>query len=153
MIAEQGRVPNRYTETMVYLNKNDRCSDFSGYLEHPAEGAVWRFDDMVTLIVLHEKIFGIANFPQPGYELRGMETKERAKEPMKEIWDMTVNKDDLPLEEKPTFIINVQYRQNASWQGTVKWVEGDIEKRFRSTLELIKLMDSVISGADSPWDN
>ena len=56
-------------------------------------------------------------------------------------------------EKKPTFIIKVQYRQNASWQGTIKWVEGNVEKGFRSTLELIKLMDRAIGTEDgTSWE-
>ena len=56
-------------------------------------------------------------------------------------------------EKKPTFIIKVQYRQNASWQGTIKWLEGNVEKGFRSTLELIKLMDSAIGTEDgASWE-
>lgn len=49
-------------------------------------------------------------------------------------------------EDKPTFIVKVQYRQNASWQGTVEWVEGGVSKRFRSALELIRLMDEAMGG-------
>ena len=42
-----------------------------------------------------------------------------------------------------TFIINVKCRQNHTWQGTVKWIEGQKEVPFRSALELIKLMEVV----------
>ena len=57
-------------------------------------------------------------------------------------------------QEKPTFIIRVQYRQNASWQGSVQWVEKGMKRNFRSTLELIKLMDEAISDGedDASWD-
>lgn len=149
MIAEQGRVPNKYSETVVYLDRGE-AHDFSGYLEHPAQQGVWRFDDVVTLIALHERIFSEADYPQPTYELRKLkETQNREKE-WSDLDSKMVNKDEVLRDEKPTFIINVQYRQNASWQGTVRWVEGDVEKRFRSMLELIKLMDSVVeSGGEA----
>ena len=39
----------------------------------------------------------------------------------------------------------MQYRQNATWQGTVVWTEKEETKRFRSALELLKLMDSAIA--------
>lgn len=147
MIAEQGRVPNRYSQTLVYLDKN-KDHEICGYLEHPAEDRLWRFDDTVTFIALHEMIFGQANYPQSSYELRAMDTRERGT---KDMADKTIEKKQAELNDKPTFIINVQYRQNTTWQGTIKWVEGDIEKRFRSTLELIKLMDSAVGGEDTPW--
>ena len=43
-----------------------------------------------------------------------------------------------------TFIINIVDRKNATWQGSVSWVEGKQEMRFRSALELLKLMDSAL---------
>ena len=44
-----------------------------------------------------------------------------------------------------TFRISVLFRQNASWQGTVLWVDRDMESQFRSALELIGLMDNALS--------
>ena len=46
--------------------------------------------------------------------------------------------------EKATFVVQVQFRQNASWQGTVTWAEQNETRHFRSTLELIKLMDEIL---------
>ena len=46
---------------------------------------------------------------------------------------------------KATFAIRVLFRQNASWQGSVTWVEGKREQSFRSVLELILLIDSALS--------
>lgn len=43
-----------------------------------------------------------------------------------------------------TFAVRVLFRQNASWQGTVRWLEGDKEEQFRSVLELVLLMDSAL---------
>ena len=45
-----------------------------------------------------------------------------------------------------TFHLKVLFRQNASWQGSVTWVEGHREESFRSVLELLLLMDSAVSG-------
>ena len=44
-----------------------------------------------------------------------------------------------------TFYLKVLFRQNASWQGTVKWVEAGQEESFRSVLELLLMMDSAAS--------
>ena len=46
--------------------------------------------------------------------------------------------------EKATFLIRILFRQNASWQGAVTWVEGNQEEYFRSVLELIVLMDHAL---------
>ena len=45
--------------------------------------------------------------------------------------------------KKATFVIQVQYRQNATWQGQVVWSEKNERKPVRSELELIKLIDSA----------
>lgn len=52
-----------------------------------------------------------------------------------------------------TFVINVKCRQNHTWQGTVKWIEGQKEVPFRSALELIKLIDSAIEVVDEEENN
>ena len=47
--------------------------------------------------------------------------------------------------EKATFAIRVLFRQNASWQGSVTWIEGKREQSFRSVLELILLLDGALN--------
>ncbi|MBP7349179.1 MAG: hypothetical protein KA965_10895 [Butyrivibrio sp.] len=46
--------------------------------------------------------------------------------------------------KESTFIVQVQYRQNATWQGQVVWAEENRKEHFRSALELIKLIDSAM---------
>ena len=43
-----------------------------------------------------------------------------------------------------SFLITIKNTQNATWQGVVSWVDEDKKQSFRSTLELIKLLDSAI---------
>ncbi len=43
-----------------------------------------------------------------------------------------------------TFAVRILFRQNASWQGSITWIEGKQEQAFRSVLELILLMSSVL---------
>jgi len=45
---------------------------------------------------------------------------------------------------KATFILRILFRQNASWQGSITWLEGRREQSFRSALELIFLIDSAV---------
>jgi hypothetical protein len=46
-----------------------------------------------------------------------------------------------------TFFVRIIFRQNASWQGSVLWLEGQREQRFRSALELIFLLDNALRSA------
>ena len=43
-----------------------------------------------------------------------------------------------------TFAVRILFRQNASWQGSVTWLEGRQEQSFRSALELIFLIGSAL---------
>lgn len=44
-----------------------------------------------------------------------------------------------------TFVISVLFRQNVTRQGTVRWLDRDRTQNFRSTLELIPLMEDALS--------
>ena len=48
------------------------------------------------------------------------------------------------LKKKQTFIIEVVDTQDSTWQGKVNWVNGKIEQAFRSVMELLRLVDSVV---------
>jgi hypothetical protein len=43
-----------------------------------------------------------------------------------------------------TFIVKVLFMQNATWQGTVQWIEGRQSRHYRSTNELLNLIDDAI---------
>ena len=43
-----------------------------------------------------------------------------------------------------TFSLMIQFRQNATWQGEVTWVEQKRSTSFRSVLELLRMMDDVL---------
>lgn len=49
-----------------------------------------------------------------------------------------------------TFSLRVLFRQNASWQGSVTWLEGQQERSFRSVLELAMLIDNALSYDSEP---
>ena len=42
-----------------------------------------------------------------------------------------------------TLRTRVMFRQNAEWQGNVKWMEADLSENFSSVLELMLLIDSI----------
>ena len=45
-----------------------------------------------------------------------------------------------------TFVIQVQYSQNSTWQGKILWVESKKTEYFRSGLEMLMLMESALKG-------
>jgi len=54
--------------------------------------------------------------------------------------------DEAPKEGKlATFAIRILFRQNASWQGSIVWLDNNQEQSFRSVLELILLFDNALT--------
>ena len=43
-----------------------------------------------------------------------------------------------------SFMIVIKDTQNASWQGTIEWLDPKKKKHFRSALEMIKLIDLAV---------
>lgn len=59
--------------------------------------------------------------------------------------EMAADTNIIPMqaETKATFVIDVKYRQHASWQGTITWAEKGETRRFRSVLEMLRLMSEA----------
>ena len=47
-------------------------------------------------------------------------------------------------EVEATFIVRVRFEQNATWHGSLSWIEQKKTQNFRSTLEMLKLMDEAL---------
>lgn len=97
-------------------------------------------DFIEKLLLLFERL----EFPQESFDLR--EFKQSSKNKKEKMVGRMENKIVEVNKADAKFIIHVKCRQNASWQGTIKWVDTNEEKQFRSVLELIKLMDQAVSG-------
>ncbi|MGI6097001.1 MAG: hypothetical protein ACOYBM_02655 [Dethiobacteria bacterium] len=49
-----------------------------------------------------------------------------------------------------TFMVRILFRQNASWQGELHWLEQDKKCSFRSLLELVTLIQAAVDEAKVP---
>ena len=49
------------------------------------------------------------------------------------------------MSKNETFIIEVHETENATWQGEIIWANEKRRQYFRSALELLRLMDSVLT--------
>ena len=45
---------------------------------------------------------------------------------------------------KGTFIVKVEHCERQSWQGEVVWADEEKKEKFRSSLELFKLIDEAV---------
>ena len=50
---------------------------------------------------------------------------------------------------KATFTIQIQFQQHSTWQGTITWAGGGKTQKFRSELEMMKLMMEAVSASES----
>jgi hypothetical protein len=117
----------------------DACDQgvISGRYVPPGQTESRPFHSLVQLIVETERCLDEANFPQ-SY------TAKRTFSPLPEFQVSGTGPGGSG--QLATFDIRLLFRQHASWQGTVSWVEGHSEESFRSVLELILLLDSALSG-------
>ncbi|MEG2038913.1 MAG: hypothetical protein RRZ73_04205 [Oscillospiraceae bacterium] len=149
-------------KTLVCVDDWER-SVFNGRIYNPFRKNVAKVNDIMEVAYLMEDLFNQLSFPQEYFKHRTFNSAKALPQQKKDLSKEVVRyMDDLDLEkqrgEKATFMIQVQYRQNATWQGTISWVERKESQHFRSTLELIKLMDNAMesmSGEEEPtptWD-
>lgn len=47
--------------------------------------------------------------------------------------------------EKANFVVSIKETQNGNWEGTIFWAQEKQEMYFRSSLELLILIESAIS--------
>ena len=80
------------------------------------------------------------NFPQSFSELRKFNVPSQKSDSLLVFTNQEKGK-------MATFFVRILFRQNASWQGTLTWVEGGQEEYFRSVLELVGLMDNALEYA------
>lgn len=101
-----------------------------------------------------EGLFDLINFPRPTTTLRtfsedgdGHAHTGRPGNPA----NVPRYLSDQELLEKrgkaATFIIRVQLRQNSDWQGRITWVEKDKTLRFRTIMEMLKLIEAALEGS------
>lgn len=52
--------------------------------------------------------------------------------------------DSMKQGELGTFVVHISHNENATWQGEIVWAERNKKQKFRSALELLKLIDSAL---------
>ena len=123
----------------VYSYRN---KEIRGTLQNPYFEEEPYFDNLTQLLIRMEGLLDALDFPQRSMEGRAFDQPEQraaagAPRPAPEALG----------EQKPlaTFQLSVLFRQNASWQGSLTWLERAEEARFRSVLELVGLLDSALA--------
>lgn len=118
--------------------------EMSGRLYHCYEKDYVKFSNSLQLIKLMESLFDQISFPQSSTESRYFVEPERKMVPKPA---KVADQEEIIAHtgKAATFVVYVQFRQKATWQGEVTWVEQKITKQFVSTLEFIKLLDNALA--------
>ena len=97
-----------------------------------------RFGSLMQFLALMDAVMDLDNQPQRSVEPRVFSA------PVSDVIGgaRRAGKKVPPI---ATFQISVLFRQNASWQGDILWVDRDMESQFRSALELIGLLDNALT--------
>lgn len=126
---------------MCIDNIND--GELSGRIYHCYSKEPWKFTNILQLIELADDFFDRLEFPQASTSARSFTSTQFSDvdrlDKVRSPEDFIENRG-----QKGTFFLNVRYRQNSSWQGSVTWVEEQREQHFRSALELLKLIDGAL---------
>lgn len=118
-----------------------------GYLYNQFLPERFVFHDVVQLIEEMDNIFNTISFPQAFLSTRTFGDKKTIKSPFQKEGVRYMPQKDMINEQgkKGTFMVSVQFRQNATWQGTIVWMDEEKKQHFRSALEMLKLMDEALA--------
>lgn len=142
--------------------------DFCGRLESPLLGSR-PFHGAFEMMREMNAIFDQLNFPQRAFQTRSFfKTSARGKESKMSEEERMAMKEEKKVFETPkdyhetpgqqaTFMVHVMFRQNATWQGRVQWLENGKNASFDSVLELMSLMETALASKGQPtvqakWD-
>ena len=132
---------NGYRTTVVCIDSYDQGVP-AGRFYNPYHKDGESFQSLTQFLTKMEQLLDSMHLPQSF-------TAARAFAPPPELKSGGPPKAEPQEGRLATFAVRILFRQNASWQGSVTWLEDGLEQSFRSVLELILLMDSALKETDS----
>ena len=120
----------RYSRVCIdsYNNEN-----MKGFISNPFYEKTVRFESTMDFLTKMQDMIEEMEYPKPYKLMRSFEAS-----PLRPDGD--------PSEDGKlaTFIVKILFCQNSSWQGTITTKKGESEQPFRSALELLFMMNSVV---------
>lgn len=138
------------------------CQVPSGTIEHSGSGDYLDFQGLNAMLNAIEDKLNESGFPQAAMALRSWDLPGDPKgtpahKPESEVATCSPSGEKAATDQSgpgvehyaygpslASFVLRVQFRQNASWQGNLSWLEGKRAIAFRSVLELIGLIDGAL---------
>ena len=124
--------------TMICVDSYEQGVLSGRFYNYGQENECKAFRSLTQLLVGMEQMLDTTNSPQSFMAKR-------------EFFPVVEPKLDSPDDgalrkgQTATFVVKILFRQHASWQGTIVWMEEKCEQTFRSVLELILLMNGALS--------
>lgn len=123
--------------------------EMSGKIYHCYRKEPIEFQNIVRMIEIAEDLFDRLQFPQAATQSRSFKTSDRENGSLRQETkpEKVVDQEQILHRrgKTGTFLLNVKYRQNSSWQGVIQWVEEDVTWHFVSVLELIKILNNALN--------
>lgn len=117
---------------LSYKDKNP-----AGVIQNPNLEADVSFDSLTQMFFAMDALFDDIGNPRRALAPRGLAKDQSWK---------TGTSAEGGAKPLATFRVDVMFRQNASWQGNLVWLDCKEEAQFRSALELIMIMDGALRG-------
>lgn len=128
-------------ETRVVLHITSyEAKNFRGWVYNEHFQKKIQFFDLCGMLNAMESLYDTLFFPQATFQSRHFGKVKKSKI----IAGEAVNQMEIEEKDRATFVVHVKFRQNATWQGTIQWVDTNKTQSFRSTLEMIKLIDEAL---------
>lgn len=132
-------IPYEMQTTLIKVLSYEHKS-LKGYLVNPYFPDDVYFGSLICMLQLVEDMLDALGFPKRSMERRAFDS-ESGQQPVQ-----TAPPEGAPQTPIATFKLRVLFRQNATWEGDLVWVDRRVSAEFRSVLELIGILDSALGG-------
>ncbi|SCY05238.1 hypothetical protein [Butyrivibrio sp. INlla14] len=140
----------------ICVDSNENA-DFQGNVWHQYSDDPISFKSVTNMLTMVDSLMDEWDFPQKGLEQREFVSTERPRHQRVDVADEELVIDKVQkrhgtrnIQNKKgklgTFIVQIAFRQNATWQGNVVVVDTNDKKTFSSAMELIRIMSDSLKG-------
>ncbi len=140
----------------ICVDSNENA-DFQGNVWHQYSDDPICFKSATSMLTMVDGLMDEWDFPQKGLEQREFVSTEHRRHQRVEVADDELVIDKVQkrhgtrnIQNKKgklgTFIVQIAFRQNATWQGNVVVVDTNDKKTFSSAMELIRIMSDSLKG-------
>ena len=132
----------RYDAGSFVLNIDSyHNGELTGRYYHPQQGETGQFQSLMQLLLEIERCMDEIDGPQSFQAMRTFFAPYLMALDSSGVYSPQPGK-------VATFCLHIRYRRNASWQGTVIWLDEGESCNFRSVLELVTLINSAIESKE-----